>query len=190
MKIFNKLLLFMQNFLNKSITWNKLELLIDTNIFPKEIILKSAFNFLDRGYFFFKFDENKNIILQLTKREENKEDLEKIIENFSDVILETYLRDKLEKDNKIIRETIVQKAINWPLDYENFVTLDTQNSDINFDKDIDEILAEIENDPDLKIDESEIEKILAEIEEESKDMKPKLSVNLDAIKKAKENFNK
>ena len=106
------------------------------------------------------------------------------------MILETYLRDKLEKDNKIIRETIVQKAINWPLDYENFVTLDTQNSDINFDKDIDEILAEIENDPDLKIDESEIEKILAEIEEEAKDMKPKLSVNLDAIKKAKKNFNK
>ena len=106
------------------------------------------------------------------------------------MILETYLRDKLEKDNKIIRETIVQKAINEPLDYRNFITLDTQNSDINFDKDIDEILSEIENDPDLKIDESEIEKILAEIEEESKDMKPKLSVNLNAIKKAKENFNK
>ena len=85
MKIFNKLLLFMQNFLNKSIDWNRLELLIDTNIFPKEIILKSAFNFLDRLYFFFKFDENKNIILQLTKREENKEDLEKLIENFSNI---------------------------------------------------------------------------------------------------------
>ena len=119
-----------------------------------------------------------------------KDILRNFIENFSDVILETYLRDKLEKDNKIIRETIVQKAINEPLDYRNFITLDTQNSDINFDKDIDEILSEIENDPDLKIDESEIEKILAEIEEESKDMKPKLSVNLNAIKKAKENFNK
>lgn len=185
----------MQSFLNKSIDWNKLELLIDTNIFPKEIILKSAFNFLDRWYFFFKFDENKNIILQLTKREENDENLEKIIEKFSDVLLETYLRDKLEKDNKIIRETIVQKAINWPLDFNNFVSLDTENTssqnEIDFDKDIDEILAEIENDPDLKIDEEEIEKILAEIEAESMEMeKPKLSLNMDWLKQAKENFKK
>lgn len=52
------------------------------------------------------------MILQLTKREENTENLEKIIENFSDTLLETYLRDKLEKDNKVIRETIVTKAIN------------------------------------------------------------------------------
>lgn len=185
----------MQNFLNKSVDWNKLELLIDTNIFPKEIILKSAFNFLDRWYFFFKFDENKNIILQLTKREENNENPEKIIENFSDVLLETYLRDKLEKDNKVIREAIVNKAINWPLDYNNFVSLDTENNaqqnEIDFDKDIDEILAEIENDPDLKIDEEEIEKILAEIEAESMEMeKPKLSLNMDWLKQAKENFKK
>lgn len=185
----------MQNFLQKSINWDKIEFLIDTNIFPKEIILKSAFNFLDRWYFFFKFDENKNIILQLTKREENDENLEKIIENFSDTLLETYLRDKIEKDNKTIRETIVTKAINWPLDYNNFVSLDTEKNwnenEIDFDKDIDEILAEIENDPDLKIDEEEIEKILAEIEAESLEMeKPKLSVNLDWIKKAKENFKK
>ena len=35
------------------------------------------------------------------------------------------LRDKLEKDNKVIREAIVIKAINGPLDQTNFVTLDT-----------------------------------------------------------------
>lgn len=187
----------MQNFLKKFTDWNKIELLLDTNIFPKEIILKAAFNFLDRWYFFFKLDENKNIILQLTKREDNNEDLEKIIENFSDTLLETYLRDKLEKDNKNIRETIVNKAINWPLDYNNFVSFNTDEwynssqNEIDFDKDIDEILAEIENDPDLKIDEEEIEKILAEIEAESFEMeKPKITIDPEAVKKAKENFKK
>lgn len=38
----------MQNFLQKNTAGNIVELLIDTNIFPKEIILKAAFNFLDR----------------------------------------------------------------------------------------------------------------------------------------------
>lgn len=182
----------MSKFLQISTEGNVAELLIDTEIFPKEIILKAAFNFLDRGYFFFRVDENKNMILELTKRAENTENLEKIIENFSDTLLETYLRDKLEKDNKIIREAIVTKAINGPLDYNNFVSLDVdenfEQNEIDFDKDIDEILAEIENDPDLKIDEAEIEKILAEIEAESENFKPKVSLNIDAVKQAKENF--
>jgi len=46
----------MQKFLNKIIEWNKLELTIDTNVFSKDIILKTSFSFLDRWYFFFKED--------------------------------------------------------------------------------------------------------------------------------------
>ena len=54
----------------------------------------------------------------------------------------------------------------------NFVQIDTEKrqeerNEIDFDKDIDEILREIENDPDLKIDEEEIQRILKEIEEET-----------------------
>lgn len=184
----------MQNFLSVDSAENRIEFLIDSQLFPEDIVMKAAFNFLDRGYFFFRMDENKNFILQLTRRQENAEKLEKIIEDFSDVLLETTLRDKLEKDNKVIRETIVTKAINWPLDYNNFISLDTDANDhsqnqIDFDKDIDEILAEIENDPELKIDEEEIERILAEIEAESEQMK-KPKINLDAVAKAKENFKK
>jgi len=67
-----------------------------------------------------------------------------------------------------------------------------ENNQIDFDKDIDEILKEIENDPDLKIDEEEIEKILKEIEEETEkeDVKPEITVNLDAVKNMKEKFKK
>ena len=199
----------MQKFLKKIIEWDKLELTIDTKIFSKDIILKTAFSFLDRGYFFFKEDENKNIILQLTKRdphsispkgrEVEQIELEKIVWDFSDALLEFYLRNKLEIENKFIRETIVEKAINGPLDQNNFVTLDTDNiqnnqesNQIDFDKDIDEILKEIENDPELKIDEEEIEKILKEIEEETEsEVKPPvLTANLEWLKKAKEQFKK
>jgi CBS-domain-containing membrane protein len=68
----------------------------------------------------------------------------------------------------------------------------TQQNEIDFDKDIDDILNEIENDPDLKIDESEIESILKEIEEENnkEPQEPVFNIDLDAVKKAKDNFNK
>ncbi len=190
----------MENFLNKIVDWNKFELLIDKNIFDKDIVLKAAYNFLDKWFFFFKLDSNWNIILVFTKREEIKEKSEEIIANFSDELIAVYLRDKLEKENKTIREAIVNKAINWPLDMNNFITLDTTNLNINqeknqidFDKDIDDILKEIENDPDLKIDEEEIEKILREIEEESKlfeieNKKPKINLDTNALKNVKKNF--
>ena len=188
----------MEQFLKQDIEGNKIELLIDTKIYSKDIILKAAYMFLDKGYFFFKLDTDNNIILQFTIKEWVKNKSEDIIWDFSDELLSVYLRDKLEKDNKDIREKIVWAAIANSLDSNSFVSLDTNNSNnweknqIDFDKDIDDILKEIENDPDLKIDEAEIEKILKEIEEETETeiVKPTISINQDAIKKAKEQFNK
>jgi lipoate-protein ligase A len=111
------------------------------------------------------------------------------------------LRDTLEKENKDIREKIVWAAIANSLDANWFSSIDTdnlgknqENNQIDFDKDIDEILKEIENDPELKIDEEEIAKILKEIEEETESEleEPKPMINLDpeAIKKAKKHFKK
>ena len=185
----------MSHFLKKIENQNGFELLIDTSIFEKDIILKAAYNFLDIWYFFFKFDGDKNIILECRAKDWVDFSTEKIIGEYSDELLAVYLRDKLEKDNKVIREAIVTKAINWPLDMQNFVSLDTdsnpQNNQIDFEKDIDDILKEIENDPDLKIDEEEIEKILKEIESESQSFeKPTLKINTEGLKDAKEIFKK
>ena len=52
-------------------------------------------------------------------------------------------------------------------------------------------MREIENDPDLKIDEDEIAKILAEIEEESKNFdipEPTITLDTNAIKDVKAKF--
>ncbi len=191
----------MEAFLNEVVDGEKFELTIDTKIFSKEIVLKTAYVFLDRWYFFFKMDNNWNIILQFTRKEENKEDPKKIITDFADELLSTLLRDTLEKDNKDIREKIVWAAIANSLDSNWFTSIDTdnmwnnqENNQIDFDKDIDEILKEIENDPELKIDEEEIEKILREIEEETEneieEIKPNITIDPEAVKKAKENFKK
>ena len=191
----------MEAFLKETIKWKQFELIIDINIFSKDIALKAAYQFLDRWYFFFKLDSDLNLLLQFTSREDNSEKPENIIADFSDELLAVYLRDNLEKENKDIREKIVWAAIANSLDSNNFVALDTnkQNWDngeqnqIDFDKDIDEILKEIEEDPELKIDEEEIEKILKEIEEETEseiEEKPQITVDPEAVKKAKEQFKK
>jgi CBS-domain-containing membrane protein len=105
------------------------------------------------------------------------------------------LRYKLEADNKEIRETIVKRALASYADVANFRTIDPKSlsdnkNQIDFDKDIDEILKEIENDPDLKIDEEEINRILAEIETETQSLaKPKApKLNPNKLKDAKAKF--
>lgn len=162
----------MNTFIKIESDFNKLELIIDTKIFEKDIVLKASYNFLDRWYFFFKLDDKNNLILQLTSKNTLGSDLEKIIADFSDELLAVYLRNKLEKENKVIREKIVLTALSSSIDQNNYVSLDSNtisqnNNFIDFDKDIEEILKEIENDPDLKIDEEEINRILKEIEEET-----------------------
>lgn len=189
----------METFLNEIIEWEKFELLIDTKIFDKDIILKSAYNFLDRWYFFFKIDNNWNIILQFTKRDDNLESPKQIISDFSDELLSVLLRDNLEKNNKLIREKIVSTALWNSIDSTWFVSIDTEKKDdyndnqIDFDRDIEDILKEIENDPDLKIDEEEIEKILREIElETNEELNQEIKINLDIqeVKKQKKKFKK
>lgn len=185
----------MEIFLNEVVEWEKFELLIDSNIFSKDIVLKAAYNFLDKGYFFFKFDENKNIIVQFTKKSDNKQDAKTVLLDFSDELLSVNLRSDLEISNKEIRERIVWAAIWNSLDINNFREINTdnniENNQIDFDKDIDDILKEIENDPDLQINEEEIARILKEIEEESNsEEKPQIMINLEWVKKAKENISK
>lgn len=185
----------MQDFLKTIVEGEKFELLIDVNIFSKDIILKAAYTFLDKGYFFFKEDNEKNIIMQFTKKEGVKDDPEFLVTEFADELIAVVLRDQLEKDNKNIRENIVGAAIANSLDSANFLenwnNNNGENNQIDFDKDIDDILSEIENDPDLKINEEEIENILKEIEEETEKMeKPTLTLNVDAVKGLKDQFNK
>lgn len=184
----------MEMFIKEVIEWEKVELLIDTNIFSKDIVLKAAYNFLDKVYFFFKI-ENDNIIVQFTKKTDIKQDINKILLEFSDEILSVKLRNDLEISNKEIREKIVWAAIWNSLDLNNFTEINTDNNieknQINFDKDIDDILKEIENDPDLQINEEEIARILKEIEEESLiEEKPQVMINLEWVKKAKDNLSK
>lgn len=182
----------METFFTKNIENGRLELAIDISIFPIDTVMRAAYTLLDRAYFFFRTRDN-GVVVQIQPKEGQLWTAEKFALEYSDELLATLLRDKLEHDNKEIREAIVKRALGSFLDEDNFRSVDTtqlnKNSE-NFDRDIDSILAEIENDPNLKIDETEIDRILSEIQAETqltqKLKAPKLDPN--KFKDAKRNF--
>lgn len=180
----------MTSFLSQNTENNRLELSVDSRLFSDTIVLKSAYSFLDRAYFFFR-KESQSICVQIQPKEWQSWNTEKFALEYSDELLATALRFKIEEENKVIRETIVRRALGSYADLPHFASIPTTPvSQIDFDKDIDEILREIENDPELKIDEEEINRILAEIEAETTPMKqPKISsIDPNKLKNVKKNF--
>ncbi len=200
----------MVEFLKETIKWKKFELLIDIKIYKKDIIFKTAYLFLDKWYFFFKNNNSKEMVVQFTLKEWEKNKLEDIIKDFSNELLNNMLRWIVAKENKDIRSEIITSSIKnslreaeLPNDWKGyddsekdyFENREEKKEDIDFDKDIDEILKEIENDPELKIDEEEIEKILKEIEEEEEKEDnnkedSEIKIDMEGIKKAKKKFKK
>jgi His-Xaa-Ser system protein HxsD len=166
----------MENIFHASHSGYELEMEIDLSLFPQNIVLRTAYIFLDKGYFFFAKSKNGNCIVRVTPKESTHWDAQKLLGEFSDELLSMTLRDTLERENKLIRETIVQKALGSMIDEANFVRPPAPTSTIDFDQDISEILAQIESDPDLRIDQDEIASILAEIETERVEQsKPKVN---------------
>lgn len=180
----------MKNFLSKNTENGKLELLIDTTLFSSQIAMKAAYCFLDKAYFFFYTHDTASLLVQITPKEWQWWDAEKFALEYSDELLSYTLRLQVETENRVVRETIVRRALGSYADLPNFVAGDPSSShawQIDFDRDIDEILREIENDPELKIDEDEISRILAEIEAEVQpSKKPILDPN--KLKDVKKNF--
>ncbi len=178
----------MIQFLKTTTKWNRAEYLIDTQLFSPTIAMKAAYVLLDRAYFFF-FTRSDWLVVQVTPKAWQDWDAERFALEYSDELLAYALRVQVELDNKEVRETIVRRALGSYADLPNFTSVDPVSStpQIDFDKDIDEILREIENDPELKIDEAEINRILAEIESETQALKkPKLDPN--KLKDVKKNF--
>jgi His-Xaa-Ser system protein HxsD len=180
----------MTPFLTQNSENNRLELLLDGELFSDQIAMKAAYTFLDRAYFFFRKD-GANTIVQIHPKEGQRWSSEGFAFEYSDEILAVHLRYLLEKENKNVRDAVVHRALGSYMDAQNFVQVEpSQPAQLDFDKDIDEILKEIENDPDLQIDEDEIAKILAEIEAETTahqaQKKPKIDPN--KLKDVKKNF--
>ncbi len=88
---------------------NQITITVNPEIYPLSVIYKTAYVFIDKTYIFLD-KKNKEIIIQLTPKEENK-DLKKIKGEFLNELLNYSLREELNRENKKIRELIIQKAL-------------------------------------------------------------------------------
>lgn len=177
----------MYNFLSASQDNGRYEVLIDWTIFSTEVSLRAAYALLDTAYFFFKKDGD-NTIVQIHAKNQNQQDSHAIALEYADELLATLLRIKVEQDNKVIRETIVRRALGSYADLPNFTAIPPVTPAIDFDKDIDAILRDIENDPELQISQEEIDRILNEIRLESQEFQKKPTIDINKIQNAKKQF--
>jgi len=154
----------MESFFKEVVKGEEFEMIIDTQIFSKDIILKAAYNFLDTAYFFFCYTQEDDISLILTRKSESVCNLESVLLEFSDSLLESHLRAILEKDNQHIIQAICSKALLGPLDVSNFISLDmTQQRYNHIWNNMENILEDIVNDPDLDIDTKELQEALKDV---------------------------
>lgn len=170
--------------IKKDISWNKFELIIDTKIFSKDIILKTAYNFLDIWYFIFSY-EGKNIKMQCQTKNSENISSEQLILNFCDEILNVYLREKIENENKELRNIIISTALKGSIDSDNFVEIPTSDDTEN---DIEKLLKDLENDPELMIDEKEIQKLINQIKIEETNKNQWIILDINNINNVKDKF--
>ncbi len=162
----------MKKFLRELVHDETFELLIDTSLFSEEIIMNAAFNLQNLGYFSFQKNEDARMILSFTRKSGVKLPAKEILGRYNNQLLEVALRDKVEKQNKTIREAIVLKALTGPLDSQNFVSFDS-----------DEIVQDVAGGKNSSNSPKKKSKNTA-----TKLKKPQISTNTKALKNAKKQF--
>ncbi|MCH2188894.1 hypothetical protein MK079_03635 [Candidatus Gracilibacteria bacterium] len=154
----------MENFIRYTHEDNGFECVIDTKIFSQEVVLKTAFGFLEKAYFFFQYDTSGMLIVQCYKKDEAYNP-KNILLDFSDELLNVTLRVQLEERNKTARDAILLQAFRGALDPSRFVQTNVSDTTPTGDSDdlntkIAETLKELENDPELQLEEAEIKQLM------------------------------
>ncbi|OGF25914.1 His-Xaa-Ser system protein HxsD [Candidatus Falkowbacteria bacterium RIFOXYB2_FULL_34_18] len=90
---------------------NKIKIKLDIGIYPLEAVYAACYMFIDRVYIYLEdINEKKQIFLQFKAKEE-KLDMEVIKGEFLNELLHCVYRINIAKNNKKIREYIVEKAL-------------------------------------------------------------------------------
>ena len=155
---------------------------VNWKLFNDKIVLKAAYELVDKVYMFFDIDgDYYKVYFKL--KPEIKENIEDIVASFGEELVFHRLRYDLDRKYWKLREKIIETALGFGLTLEDVkkdldevmeklkqLPLNQWWWQVNQEepKSIDEIIKEIENDPDFADDKDEIISILKEIEEEEK----------------------
>jgi len=171
----------MQQFIKKIEKWPyEVEMLVDGKIFNDKVVLKAMYELVDKVYMFVKTKWDDYIVKFKLKPNIN-EKIEDIVNTFWEELVYHRLRYDLDKKYWKLREKIIETALGFGLSLEDIkkdldevmnklkelpLTQQWWQTQEQQPKSIEEIIKEIENDPDFADDKDEIIAILKEIEEE------------------------
>ena len=80
---------------------------LSKDLYPKSVILKSAYVFTDRAYVFIQQDDN-NYVISITSKDHNNHIVE---EEFKNELLSQAVRHEVYEQTKDIRKLIISRAL-------------------------------------------------------------------------------
>ena len=145
----------------------QIEMKVNMEIFDKRIVLRAAYELVDKVYMFFDKEENYYIVQFKLKDEKNN--IEDIINSFQEELVYHKLRDDIEKQTGKFREDIVGTALWYGVSVEDIeadikrISIPVFNNE-NKEISVDSVIADIENDPEFTDEKDDIIKLLKKID--------------------------
>lgn len=133
---------FSMEFVKMMAEGREAEFTLDADVYSKSAILKTAYLFLDRGYFLFANAPEGFAVRCKTKRADDS--AEDLAGDFANELLNTVLRETVALENRAIRETIYSGALAHCFREPEELSCKTSPAPA-LEKDLDQILKEIEN---------------------------------------------
>lgn len=147
----------MKNDTKTTLGKNEIIFEINTKIYPKEVIYKTCYVFIDKAFVYLDIIKKDLIEVSLKGKENlNKKQLENIRGEFFNELLNSLLREKVSQKNQKIVEYIVGGAITASLPKK-----EEKKEDFDLDQEIEKLKKELESieDGDFENDSLDIKKI-------------------------------
>ncbi|WP_373079853.1 His-Xaa-Ser system protein HxsD [Fusobacterium varium] len=88
----------------------KKELIFKKNIYTLSSAMKTAYNYIDEAYIFFKEIDENTYMMEVETKDSNL-DLETLIRNLKNELLHEKIRETISVESKSIRELILARAL-------------------------------------------------------------------------------
>lgn len=84
---------------------------INPKIYPLDLIYSASYILMDKAYIFLDGDPEEEIIVELRRKDENNQELKKLVYDFNNELLNYAVYKQQSEKNKPIREAILQKIL-------------------------------------------------------------------------------
>jgi len=100
--------------LNYTIKEDKVKIEVDPQVFPKEVVLRSAYKFLDRAWLDIRREQGGDVVVTVLPRDpetRNENDLERMALQFDTYLITSFVEDKEAERYAEARNAMIKSAM-------------------------------------------------------------------------------